>query len=175
MCRIAILAATALLTHAGGDVFPSAAAGAQPYTHELTFHNDTFFAADGLSVELSAYTWQVDVLDQPDRCPEADAVTFGFSLFVSWAAACVRPGDSVTLLLYGECDDCPPPEATATWVSSVGGIAQLPHPSGDRAPPLQTAGSSHVSAAAVAGMVVGAAVVVAALGAAGWYARRLPS
>jgi hypothetical protein len=82
----------------------------------MTFTNDTPFPADAMLAELSDYQWQIDLVEQPDRCPEPDVDGgFGFSANVTWGTLCLRPGEGVTLLLYGECDDCPPPDTTVVW------------------------------------------------------------
>jgi hypothetical protein len=98
--------------------FAEGPAGAgPPFTHDLTFENDTPFPASSFSTTLSAYTYQVDLLEQPPFClgdPDIDT-GFGFSINVTWAAPCVRPGESVTLRLHGECDDCPPPDTEPSW------------------------------------------------------------
>jgi len=101
-----------------------AGAGPPPFTHILTFENTSLFPADGIAVEVSDYTYQVDVVDQPKRCPEPEIDTgTGFAFAVSWGVLCLRPGNSVTVLLYGECDPCPPPDTVYYWTRGALGDA----------------------------------------------------
>jgi hypothetical protein len=105
---IALLAASAYAVHATGTT--------EPFTHKMTFENDTPFPADALLVELSDYQWQIDMVGQPGRCPIADIDTGGgFEANATWGQLCVRPGESITLLMHGECDECQPPDTTVTW------------------------------------------------------------
>jgi hypothetical protein len=91
--------------------------GASGFYHDVAFVNDSAFPADGLTATLSDYTWQIDLISQPDRCPEPDIDSGGgFSANLDWDTSCLWPGESVTLRLNGECDECPPPDTTNTWV-----------------------------------------------------------
>ncbi|MEX2159323.1 MAG: dockerin type I repeat-containing protein [Dehalococcoidia bacterium] len=116
MGRFVILALAVVCIGLSASEVAVAGPAPPPFTHELTFTNDTPFPADAMLAELSDYQWQIDLVDQPDRCPEPTIDSGGgFSANVEWGTLCVRPGEGVTLLVHGECDACPPPGTTHEW------------------------------------------------------------